>query len=644
MSSSDTGLIALGVIEMIGVFGGTWLFMKRYAHPKMEWLHYITVFLAYFLGFGGTVFLAVDIALTDEYRDTKQEDSPSMKVIWTTSYWLTWVIAWVIVPILQEYWSAGQFTAREKLRASIKANLRAIAVGVGVMILILIWVSIKSENPGAVLMALSNFYALILIVLLLAYGMVEVPRSFWRSSSPEKQLRHIEFRASDVDMRLYDAEESLKEVMKTVSRFEIAMKRETDSTLQRYWSLVMENVVPSDSTSTGATSSNNNITSHHINSNQPVWQLDDPIQWKVEKLANINADLRMARVRVRRAEAEWRYVLNRSEELESVINRVSQPSGTNAAAAMGESNLTVTLRAWRWYWILHIAPIFNKIMCVLTALMSLALLWCEATIPLSQRLSIVGELIQNSNSGNVVGVQILVLIPLSYATWCTYSSLVKLKIPFIDALRLQDNAQTDAYVNMCVLYTTHHFLFPSYLKSLTLSIDTRYALLFNAGYVSRLQFGLGANFLMLLQYDDSTEMWPTSFRDVVGKMNVDFLGDSFVYVFPVSMLGIVLLLYFRIYDRMLMILGVDLYIGMGEPLNQDKEYQDRLKEGQMLIRNGRRKRDRGRRRLQSSNTNNANRNQSESYKSRRGSSSSSKSGRLGAARGRYEQLMADGGV
>ena len=133
--------------------------------------------------------------------------------------------------------------------------------------------------------------------------------------------------------------------------------------------------------------------------------------------------------------------------------------------------------------------------------MSVALLWCEVTIPLSKRLSIFGEMIQDSNSGNVVGVQILVLIPLSYATWCTYSSLVKLKIPFIDALRLHDNAQTDAY-----------------------------ALLFNAGYVSRLQFGLGANFLMLLQYDESTEMWPTSFRDVVGKMNIDFLGDSFSYV------------------------------------------------------------------------------------------------------------------
>ena len=136
-------------------------------------------------------------------------------------------------------------------------------------------------------------------------------------------------------------------------------------------------------------------------------------------------------------------------------------------------------------------------------------------------------------------------------------------------------------------------------------------------------------------------MWPTSFRDVVGKMNIDFLGDSFSYVFPVSMLIIVLLLYFRIYDRLLTIIGVDLYIGMGEPLKQDKEYQDRLKEGQMLIRNGRRKRDRGRSRRQSagSSSSNSNRIRSESKQTRWSSS-----GRIGAARGRYEQIISDGGV
>ena len=171
-------------------------------------------------------------------------------------------------------------------------------------------------------MAVSNFYALILIVLLMAYGMVEVPRSFWRSSSPEKQLRHLEFRAADVDMRLYDAEEALKKIMKRVSNFQDAMKSESDSTLQRCLSVVTENMGPTD---TILTTSNNAPSSS--SSSAPVWRANDPFHWKIEKLAQLNADLRLASVRVRRAQAEWRYVLNRSEELENVINRVSQPSG-----------------------------------------------------------------------------------------------------------------------------------------------------------------------------------------------------------------------------------------------------------------------------------------------------------------------------
>ena len=88
------------------------------------------------------------------------------------------------------------------------------------------------------------------------------------------------------------------------------------------------------------------------------------------------------------------------------------------------------------------------------------------------------------------------------------------------------------------------------------------------------------------------------------------------------------------------IIGVDLYIGMGEPLKQDREYQDRLKEGQMLIRNGRRKRDRrSRRQSAGSSSSNSNRIRSESKQARWSSS-----GRIGAARGRYEQIISDGGV
>jgi len=555
------GVAAIGVVEVIVLFVGTYAFLRRYALPSVQWVYYVTVFIAYFLGIGVAILLPIDIAVTESRMrsDDSQDDesgNSGLADVWAISYWVTWVLAWIAVPILQEYWAAGQFSFKARLRASLKANCKAFAVGVIISIVALIWMAIKSENPLDVLMGLSNFYALILIVLLMSYGMVEIPRSFWRARSPENLLDLLHLRASDIDLRLFDAEENLKAVMKRVSKASEAMKHERDSDVQRCWTMVMENVTLEVADKDRSTSSVS-----------LPWSQGDPSGWKIERLAKLNADLRMCTVRHQRAQAEWTHLLKEAEDLENIINKCTFPASANAATALGQSSWVVTLRSWHWSWRVYAAPRFNFAMAFLTAAMSAILLWCEITIPIKYRLSIFGAIIRESDPSNAALVQLLALVPLSYAAWCTYSSLVKLKIPFIDALTLHDNRSTDSY-----------------------------ALLFNAAYLSRLQFGLGANFLMMLQYDSSSDMWPTAFRDFVGKMNVDVLGDSFAYVFPLSMLVIVVLLYFKIYDRFLTLLGVDLYVGMGEPLSKGAEYLERVKEGKMLVRTGRRKKERVERR------------------------------------------------
>jgi len=559
------GLLGLGLVEFVAVFIGTWYFLRKYAHPNVGLPFYVTVYVAYFLGIGGTILLPIDIAFTDgEVNDldgnidgtsTEASDSSSstdlgaaspLRTVWVISYWVTWVIAWIAVPLLQEFWAAGEFTFKAKLRASLRANCISISVGAIVGVVVVIWVAAQSEDPGAVLMAVSNFYALILIVLLMSYGMVDVPRSFWKASSPEKELRLTEFRAADVDMRLYETEEALKLVLEKVAKVAATMKHENDSELEKCWAIVMEKVdLKSSVQSSGAT---------------PLWNAEDSQSSKVTHLAQLHYELRQANTKVRRAQAEWALVLEKAEELENVINKVSSPSSTNAASALGTSKAHVYLQSCQWQWKVHYQPWFSKVMAGITACMSVLLLWSEVTIPIGRELSVFGALLRTVE-GSTVLTQLAALVPLAYASVCTYSSLVKLKIPFIDAYAMHDHAQTDAY-----------------------------ALLFNAGYLSRLQFGLGANFLMMLQHDDSAmSMWPSALKDFIGEMNVDFLGKSFSYVFPISMLVVVLLLYFRIYDRFLMILGVDLYVGMGEPLSRGAAYNEKLREGQMLIRNGRRR-------------------------------------------------------
>ena len=70
-------------------------------------------------------------------------------------------------------------------------------------------------------------------------------------------------------------------------------------------------------------------------------------------------------------------------------------------------------------------------------------------------------------------------------------------------------------------------------------------LLFNAGYVCRMQFALLANFLACLQYNADGDYWPCAFNKVVGQLEVGALGEGVPFLFPACMLLIVAALWLR---------------------------------------------------------------------------------------------------
>ena len=57
--------------------------------------------------------------------------------------------------------------------------------------------------------AASNTWGLFLLIILLGYGLVELPRSLWHASSHAMQLRHSQFRAAALQSKRDDARENL---------------------------------------------------------------------------------------------------------------------------------------------------------------------------------------------------------------------------------------------------------------------------------------------------------------------------------------------------------------------------------------------------------------------------------------------------
>ena len=59
----------------------------------------------------------------------------------------------------------------------------------------------------------SNTWGLFLLVLLLGYGLVEVPRSLWLMSKRGYRLRSLYFKASKLALEKSEAEENMDDVI-----------------------------------------------------------------------------------------------------------------------------------------------------------------------------------------------------------------------------------------------------------------------------------------------------------------------------------------------------------------------------------------------------------------------------------------------
>jgi hypothetical protein len=130
------------------------------------------------------------------------------------------VLTWAVIPVLQGYAVSGAFSVGGRLWHSLKrlwvfylvigalaaaGVLGALAAG-----------SLTLATLPALVFTLSNAYGLIVLVALLGYGLVEIPRIFWRRSWPETRLKWHYHRVGRAADRLTDASDELERVLAIV--------------------------------------------------------------------------------------------------------------------------------------------------------------------------------------------------------------------------------------------------------------------------------------------------------------------------------------------------------------------------------------------------------------------------------------------
>ncbi|CAN8025451.1 unnamed protein product [Ixodes persulcatus] len=142
-----------------------------------------------------------------------------LQSLWRVVYWTSQALTWIILPLMQSYSTAGEFTVMGKLKRALIEN--AIYYGSYLLIfgVLLVYVALQpgiSLDAGklkVICITASNTWGLFLLVLLLGYGLVEVPRSCWNAGHRGHSLRYAYFKASKLSLEKSEAQDKLDDVL-----------------------------------------------------------------------------------------------------------------------------------------------------------------------------------------------------------------------------------------------------------------------------------------------------------------------------------------------------------------------------------------------------------------------------------------------
>lgn len=66
--------------------------------------------------------------------------------LWSFNYWSVFILNWLVLPFLQEYLAAGDFTRRERLMRSLRNNIPLLLIFFLAFIIILICLAFTEKG------------------------------------------------------------------------------------------------------------------------------------------------------------------------------------------------------------------------------------------------------------------------------------------------------------------------------------------------------------------------------------------------------------------------------------------------------------------------------------------------------------------
>ncbi|GAB2226106.1 hypothetical protein Droror1_Dr00021897 [Drosera rotundifolia] len=488
------------------------LTLKYFAGPHVPRYVLFTVGYAWFCSLSIIILVPADIWTTiiGQYNG-------GISFFWSWSYWSTFLLTWAVVPLIQGYEDAGDFTVMERLKTSVHVNLvfYLIIGAVGFFGLILLIVTHTEGNLGVLgfAMACSNTFGLVTGAFLLGFGLSEIPRSLWKNADWTFRQKVLTHKIAKIAVKLDDAHQNLSNAIVVAQATSNQISKRDP--LRPYMNDIDKMLAqmfkedPSFKPQGG-----------RLGENDMDYDTDE------KSMADLRRQLRVAREEYYRYKSEYLTYVLEALELEDTIKNFERRDATGwkyVSSLRGSRSGKVGsfLDTIELIWRCILRKQLQKLLAIILGCMSVAILLAEATLLPSVHLSLFSILIQSVGKEEVF-VQVFAFVPLMYMCVCTYYSLLKM--------------------GMLMFY------------SLTPRQTSSVNLLMICSMVARYAPPISYNYLNLIRLEGSTK---TIFEKRMGNIDdaVPFFGRRFNRIFPLIMVIYTLLVASNFFDRVIGFFG-----------------------------------------------------------------------------------------
>ncbi|KAG8240378.1 hypothetical protein J437_LFUL002519 [Ladona fulva] len=502
--------------------------------------------------------------------------------LWRVVYWTSQCLTWLILPLMQSYTQAGDFTVSGKLKAALVDN--AIYYGSYLFIagILLIYIAVKpgmdidGQKLKAIASSASNTWGLTLLVLLLGYALVEVPRSLWNASRNEYMLRYAYFKAAKLSAEHSEAEETVDDVIESLQGVSASVG--SYHPLYPCLETILQKLPPHLKERIGR-HGNAEGRQGERRSRRDASDITDssPGAPPSEKaLVRLHRQVIKALQTQHRTEAQWTLQVERVVKLEDVAQNIAAGTSINAGRKFVHTfdpNYSRFIRTiytpmLEWYWECVLKAKFLKLLAVLAALLSATVVWSEVSFfnkdPVLSLFAIFVNVAREKY--DYLSIEVISTLTIAYLCFCAYSTLFKIRV--LNFYYLAPHHQTDEH-----------------------------SLIFSGMMLCRLTPPMCLNFLGLIHMDShiiKRRISETQYTQVMGHMDViSIVSDGFNVYFPMGIVALCLATYFSLGSRILSLLGFQQFMeGTSNGDGDDDLTEELVDEGRELVRREKRRKQR----------------------------------------------------